>query len=72
MSDSTTLPQLYGSFPISSSQNVFKQSSTAWLAINFILFIAYTIAKIIANRKSQYGAGVSFSNFILRHTLCFL
>eukprot|EP00347_Sterkiella_histriomuscorum_P020503 403337550 len=50
-----SLPQLYGDFPISSSQNVFKQSSTAWLAITFILFLGYSVAKIISNRKTQYG-----------------
>ena len=58
MSDNA-VPQAYGVFPVSDQQNIFKQSSTALLAITFILFVAYTVIKIISNRKTHYGNDVS-------------
>lgn len=51
---------LYGDFGISSSENLFKQSSTSLLAITFILFVGYSVAKFfIHKRSSTFGTGVS-------------
>ena len=44
--------QSKGLFPISGSQRLFKSSSTALLAITFILFVGYAVVKFIANRKT--------------------
>ncbi len=44
---------------MSSSEHLYKSSSTAMLAITFILFTAYSVLKIIANRKTQFGKNVS-------------
>lgn len=45
-------------FDVSPSQNQFKQSSTAMLAITFTLFFAYSIVKTLANFKSNFGNDV--------------
>lgn len=42
-------------FQVSRLQNRFKQSSTALLAITFILFFAYSAVKFWINRKSNFG-----------------
>jgi hypothetical protein len=44
---------------ITKSQHLFKQSSTAFLAITFIIFFAYNVLKFIKNMKSNYGLDVS-------------
>ena len=45
-------------FPISASQNQFKQSATAMLAVTFILFVAYSVVKFWSNRKTGFGTDV--------------
>ncbi|TNV78017.1 hypothetical protein FGO68_gene13445 [Halteria grandinella] len=42
-------------FPVSTLQNRFKQSSTALLAITFILFFAYSGIKFWIHRKTGFG-----------------
>jgi len=42
-------------FPVSTLQNRFKQSSTALLAITFILFFAYSGIKFFIHRKTGFG-----------------
>ncbi len=42
-------------FRVSDMQNRFKQSSTALLAITFILFFAYSAAKFMINRRTNFG-----------------
>ena len=42
-------------FQVTDSQNRFKQSSTALLALTFIVFFAYSIIKFIIHRKTNYG-----------------
>ena len=44
-----------GSFEISSSEHLFKQSSTSLLAITFIVFFAYSVAKFIQNKNTAFG-----------------
>lgn len=48
----------FGPIGISRSQHQFKSSSTALIAITFILFIGYSVAKFIANNKTNYGLDV--------------
>lgn len=45
-------------FDLTHSQHQFKSSSTALIAITFILFIGYSVAKFIANRKTGHGTDV--------------
>ena len=52
---------LKGHVPIAEKLNIFKDASTAMLAITFIFFLGYTVCKIIHNRKSSYGMDVIFS-----------
>ncbi len=54
-----------GVFPISEKQNIYKDSSTAMIAITFIFFLAYIIAKIIQNKKTQYGVEVRKLHLII-------
>ena len=53
---------------------MFKQSSTSLLAITFIIFLAYTVFKIIINKKTEYGANVSFGfkndSFLVETSWC--
>jgi flagellar biogenesis protein FliO len=45
-------------FSVSHSQNLYKQSSTSLLAITFIIFVAYTVAKFIQNKNTSFGLDV--------------
>lgn len=44
-----------GQFPVSTEEHLFKESSISLFAVTFILFIAYTVCKAIANKKSMFG-----------------
>ena len=48
----------HGQFPLSPSQCLFKQSSTAFLVITFVLFVAYSVVKFIKSRKTEFGSNV--------------
>ena len=48
----------HGQFPLSPSQSLFKQSSTAFLVITFVLFVAYSVVKFIKSRKTEFGSDV--------------
>lgn len=43
---------------VSHSAKQYKNSSTAFIAITLVLFVGYTIAKIIKNKKTNYGLDV--------------
>ena len=47
-----------GSVRTSESQHRFKQSSTAFLSITFIIFFFYSAFKIYKNTKTNYGLDV--------------
>jgi hypothetical protein len=47
------------SMRITDSQHRFKQSSTAFLSITFIVFFAYSVIKFYKNRKNNFGLDVS-------------
>jgi len=49
-----------GTFPVSTQENRFKQSSTALLAITFIIFTAYSVSKFMIQRATNFGLDVSF------------
>ena len=44
-----------GTFEITASERLFKQSSTSLLAITFIIFSAYSVVKFIQNKNTAFG-----------------